>query len=141
MGKQIPEKPKSGITFPCCGKPLPKLTGQNRGHRIQHRDARPCGALAVESHQKCLGMSVSKHHQDGSVKSSNKAKADMIKRRGEHWKLCVPSYFHQAMLCGTSNKMLHVPYTQEQKLPNPTPASCVTFPCNLPKSHCQHQFL
>lgn len=97
LGKQTPEKPKSSITFPCCEKPLPKLTGQNTGCRTQQRDACPSGPLAMESHQECLGVPASKHHQNGSVKSSNKAKLDVIKCRVGHWRVHAPWGFHQAM--------------------------------------------
>lgn len=106
LGKQTPEKPKNSITFPCCEKPLPKLTGQNTGHRTQQRDACPSGPLAMESHQECLGVPASKHHQNGSVKSSNKAKLDVIKCRVGHWRVHAPWGFHQAMPCNAS-EMLH----------------------------------
>lgn len=149
FGKTDSRKAKKQYYFPLLWKDTTKINWTKHRPRDSAYRCLSLRSLGGGKSSKCLAMPASKHHLNGSAKSSNKAKLDTIKCRLGHRRVCVPRNFCQVTLYYTSGKTLHfliishvvfVP-KQEQKLPNPTPVSLVISPCNSPRSYSQPQLL
>lgn len=92
LGMQTLERPKPSITFPCCEKTLPKLTGQNADYRIQHRDACPWASLAVEKSSEVSWNACFKAPSEwiGEILKYSKARCDKMQTgtlKGAHTQL------------------------------------------------------